>query len=202
MKALFETIANALLENQISISDDVLPLKVAKQLQKEAIFDFDEGNFEKAKIGKGIEKQRISEIRGDAVRWLHSEKASEAQAIYWTFITELREFLSEFFRVHLERSELHFAVYPEGAFYARHFDQFQGFGNRIFSAILYLNENYKDGNGGELRAYHADGTFIDYPPLFNRFIIFRSDAVEHEVLETFAQRTSITGWLRKDKLIF
>jgi SM-20-related protein len=101
----------------------------------------------------------------------------------------------------LERTEAHFAVYPRGAFYSRHLDQFKEHSNRIFSVILYLNEQWQDGQGGELRVFTDHGA-VDYARLFGRLIIFRSDAVEHEVLETFETRISLTGWMRRDAFVY
>lgn len=202
MEEVYTKIASELLENALCISDNVLSDLTVSALKKEAFADYNQGEFEKAKIGKGIEKQRIDEIRGDKVRWLERSIASPSQAEYWQWVDGLKYYLSEFFRVHLERTELHLAYYPKGAFYSRHLDQFKGQSNRIFSIILYLNEGWKEGDGGELRVYKADGSCEDFAPLGGRLIIFRSDEIEHEVLEALEPRISVTGWMRRDKLIF
>lgn len=83
--------------------------------------------------------------------------------------------------------------YPKGSFYKRHLDQFNNRSNRMITMIIYLNENWKKEDGGELKIY-KNNTEILVEPLANRSIIFKSAALEHEVLPTNAGRNSITGW--------
>lgn len=190
-----------LLENDYFIVDGFLPELIADQLREEALELREEDEFRKAKIGKGIQKQRISEVRSDLVHWLNRDEASGAQEHYWQAIDDLRTKLSDFFRIALVRTEMHFALYPKGAFYDRHFDQFQGSSNRIFSVILYLNESWKSGDGGELKIYSKSGEQL-IEPLHNRFICFNSEMLEHEVLVCNAPRLSLTGWVRRDEFLF
>jgi SM-20-related protein len=193
-----QEVGERILEEGIAIIDGVLSPEGLLALRAEALRDFEEGNFQAARIGKGILKRRIGEIRGDRIRWLDRAAASPAQGAYWEMIDGLRTGLAEFFRVHLERTEVHFAVYPEGASYARHVDQFRAYGNRIVSVILYLNPEWTAGDGGELRIYPETGPPVDYSPLHGRLVLFRSDQMEHEVLASHCLRVSLTGWMRRD----
>jgi len=76
-------------------------------------------------------------------------------------------------------------------------DQFRGRNNRLISCVLYLNENWKVGDGGELQLYNTSGEVPTHriEPLRNRMVFFRSDTVWHEVLPAHAPRKSLTGWL-------
>lgn len=195
---LFEIIAEQILSKSIAVVDDVLDQSILDSLGQEALTEYRLGEFKEANIGKGIAKQRISEVRGDKVYWLNRVDASESLEIYWHFVDGLRTYLSEYFRVHLERTELHFAVYPIGAFYTPHFDQFRDHGNRVFSLILYLNQQWKKGDGGELRVHEGGTSYYDVEPLHGRLVCFRSDQVLHEVLEAKKPRVSLTGWMRRD----
>jgi SM-20-related protein len=85
-------------------------------------------------------------------------------------------------------------VYPEGSFYKRHLDQFKKDDHRKLSVILYLNADWKDEQGGQLRMHLPDGP-KDFLPLAGRLVIFRSDEIEHEVLPATRERLSITGWV-------
>jgi len=181
-----------------AVADGVLPKAVLDALRTEVILDYKAGEFAPAHIAKGILKQRIQEVRSDRVRWLNRSEATKAQLDYWRVMDQLRERLRAFFRIHLERTELHFAVYPEGSFYAPHVDQFRDHGDRIFSVITYLNPHWKEGDGGELRIHHADGPFEDISPLHGRLVCFKSDEILHEVLPAVEPRVSITGWIRRD----
>lgn len=65
----------------------------------------------------------------------------------------------------------------------------------MISMLVYLNENWKEGDGGELRVYPEGKEFITIPPINNRCVMFRSDVLIHEVLVSHAPRKSITGWM-------
>lgn len=201
MKALFESVACQLDETGFALVENSLAPAILEELRKEAIADYEEGAFKRAAIGKGLEKKSIVEIRSDRVKWLERKQASPAQEAYWLFMDALRLHLAEFFRIHLERTEAHFAVYPKGAFYAKHLDQFQESRNRVFSVILYLNPEWKEGDGGALRLHRNSEQSEDFPPIHGRLIVFRSDLILHEVLPTNTLRVSLSGWMRRDALI-
>lgn len=194
----FNALATQLETTGIAVVDNILP----EQILKELLSDFKEmhqdGQFHRAHIGHGVTETRISEVRGDSIKWLERKSLTEAQAIYFGFLDALRDELSAYFRIALPWHECHLAAYPPGSFYARHLDQFRETNNRIFSAILYLNPNWVIGNGGELRYYLNDIGF-NIEPLMGRFVCFRSDLIEHEVLKANVYRYSITGWLRRDE---
>lgn len=200
-RTTIESITEQILNNDMAVVDDVLGEDMLHALRIEALEEYARGEFQQAHIGKGIAKQRMAEIRSDKVLWLNRDEATEAQFAYWQLMDSLRLHLGNFFRIHLERTELHFAVYPPGAFYAPHLDQFRDHSNRVFSVITYLNPDWQQGHGGELRIHHDDGSFLDIAPLHGRLVCFRSDKVLHEVLEAAKVRVSLTGWVRRDALL-
>lgn len=198
MESSLDLIAEQLDLNGLAIVDGLLPVDVLKSLLAEAERLQHADGFHPANIGRGPAEQRISEVRGDGILWLEKETLTTAQQHYFDFLESLREHLSAYFRIALPWFECHLASYPVGRFYTRHVDQFQGTNNRIFSVILYLNEDWKPENGGQLRVYLDSGA-EDILPQMGRFVCFRSDLVEHEVLRTERTRFSITGWLRRDE---
>lgn len=196
MDTTIELIAEQLDRHAIAIIDNLLPETVLQGLLSETKQLLDE--FQPALIGRGVTEKRISEIRGDEILWLEKETLTDSQKIYFQFLEQLREHLSNYFRIGLPWFECHLATYPIGSFYTKHFDQFRETNNRIFSIILYLNEDWKPEDGGQLRIYNEDA-FSDIEPKMGRFVCFRSDMIEHEVLKTNRIRFSITGWLRRDE---
>jgi SM-20-related protein len=94
----------------------------------------------------------------------------------------------------LKDVEVHMTVYPAGSFYKRHLDQFKQDDHRKLSVICYLNNDWKEEHGGQLRMYLNDRS-IDVLPTAGRLVIFRSDQIEHEVLPATRPRLSITGWV-------
>ena len=94
----------------------------------------------------------------------------------------------------LKDFEVHMTVYPAGSFYKRHLDQFKKDDHRKLSVICYLNSDWKEEHGGQLRMYFENKT-QDFLPLAGRLVCFRSDQIEHEVLPSTRERLSITGWI-------
>lgn len=66
---------------------------------------------------------------------------------------------------------------------------------RRLTCIIYANESWRPGDGGELRLHPLGGEVIDVPPLGNRLVVFFSDArVPHEVLPSHADRYALSMW--------
>jgi SM-20-related protein len=60
--------------------------------------------------------------------------------------------------------------------------------------ICYLNNDWTDEQGGQLRMYLLDRA-LDILPQAGKLVCFRSDQIEHEVLPATRPRMSITGWM-------
>jgi SM-20-related protein len=93
----------------------------------------------------------------------------------------------------LRRFDIQFSLFGSSSRYQRHVDSFSGAANRRATAIYYLNRDWVPPNGGCLRI-HAGNSFCDIEPILNRLIVFRSDRLDHEVLEVFQPRLAITAW--------
>ena len=103
---------------------------------------------------------------------------------------------------------------PGGSKYPLHIDNPQGLvagDTRKLTCILYLNPDYKDGDGGELRLLldNGDETLekVDLTPLGGRLLLFWSDEIPHEVLPTAPNgrpddvsldRYALTVWIPTD----
>ena len=149
--------------------------------------------FSKAGIGAMDQYQVRKEIRGDYIKWLNPERDAPI-APFFERIGVMIQRLNRLCYLSLSGSEFHFAHYPRGTFYRRHLDQFQQRNNRLITVILYLNADWCEGDGGELKVY-PDGGENTIRPIARRLVLMRSDLVEHEVLMTHRDRYSITGWL-------
>lgn len=113
---------------------------------------------------------------------------------YLNRLDELVSFLNQALFLSLKDVEAHMTVYPAGSFYKRHLDQFKQDDHRKLSVICYLNNDWKEEHGGQLRMYLLDRS-LDLLPTAGRLVIFRSDQIEHEVLPATRSRLSITGWV-------
>lgn len=150
--------------------------------------------FKKAGIGKLQDKQINEGIRGDYIQWINPTTAPDILIIYLERLHKLIPYLNQNLFLSLKDVEVHMTVYPAGTFYKRHLDQFKSDDHRKLSIICYLNTDWQEGQGGQLRMYLPDGQ-LDVFPLSGRLVCFRSDQVEHEVLVATRDRFSLTGWM-------
>jgi len=189
----FEKIADNLAERGFSVTDGFLSHHEIRSICDLPVISGNIAELKKAGIGK--ESKQVNEgIRGDYISWIDPGSAHEPIKEYLTRITELRLFLNQSLFLGLKDFEVHIARYPIGAFYKRHLDQFHKDDHRRLSVICYLNEQWKEQDGGQLRIYEAQ-TSTDILPIAGRLVCFRSELLEHEVLPASRERVSITGWM-------
>ncbi|WP_209331934.1 2OG-Fe(II) oxygenase [Lunatimonas salinarum] len=193
-------IAQSLYERGWVVVDHYVPepLRVALSQEKRQLLSH--GEFRHAGIGKGDSFAIRPEIRSDKVFWMDESDLSQTQAAYWKLMDELRHTINQRCFLGLRSFECHFAIYPPGSFYLRHLDQFQAVKYRVVTVILYLNDDWKEDDGGALRIYlpATDGeeSYTDILPESGRLVVFLSGEIPHEVLPTVRERASITGWFR------
>jgi SM-20-related protein len=153
------------------------------------------GDFTQARVGSGRTLQKDSGVRGDRTCWL-CEPLFGAEKELLSGLEQLRVQLNRDLYLGLFELELHYAWYPPGAGYARHVDQPHGSAGRRLSLILYLNENWESGAGGELELFDAHDGGRRIEPLAGRLVCFLSQGREHAVLPARRDRFSVTGWFR------
>lgn len=152
--------------------------------------------FHPAGIGRGAANQRIESLRGDRIRWFDATDHTDRAYLAW--MEELRRGLNAALFLGLFDYECHYAIYGAGAGYAKHTDVLNGTRQRVLSTVLYLNEGWQDGDGGQLRLFDpaGDGVIATIPPVFGTLVIFLSEVFPHQVLTATRQRRSIAGWFR------
>ena len=193
-----EMIIDQLVEEGWVVLPDFFPLEQMRELREQAQAQWDAGDFHAAGIGRGQELNVNESIRNDHVQWLERTDCG-ALGDYQAFIEDLRQSLNRALYLGLFEFEVHFAMYPPGAFYRRHLDNFQGTTARKVTAILYLNEDWHEGDCGQLRLYTDHGKPNDYVDIFphaGQLVLFMSSRFWHEVLPARCERFSLTGWLR------
>ena len=108
-------------------------------------------------------------------------------------------------------SELLYAYYPRGGFYRRHRDAIPNSASvlRKYSLLIYLNGEDWDpkSDAGQLRV-HLDGgddecppgaepKYVDIDPLGGMLVLFKSEMIPHEVLNTNSERFALVGWYNR-----
>lgn len=152
--------------------------------------------FQAAHIGRGAAKQQVNSIRGDVINWLDAADSTDQAYLAW--MEELRLGLNAALYLGLFDYEAHYAIYGAGYGYSKHSDVLQGRKNRILTTVLYLNENWQSGDGGELQIFDAAGETViaTVCPKLGTLVIFLSEVFPHEVLISNVTRRSIAGWFR------
>lgn len=192
----------ALQEQGYVVLDDFLPADTARGLLKSARAKKDDGLFHAAGIGQGSDHQVIKKIRGDEVLWWETPLPGSSESVLSNRLDELKQAINREWFLGIWEWEGHYACYPPGAFYEKHVDPFQKDDSRILSTIYYLNAEWQPEDGGQLVIYpenQPQGLRIE--PKANRLVVFFSDQLAHEVLETRRARWSVTGWFKKRKVL-
>jgi SM-20-related protein len=193
----YERIASDLAGPGYSVCPQFLPRGECARLARRGRSLWKLGAMRAAAIGRGSSRVLRPDIRGDWICWIDPGIATRAEAQLLARIEALRVTLNRLLFVGAFDFELHWALYPPGAHYARHLDRFRGARERVVSLVLYLNEGWRARDGGALRLYLSDGAYRDVVPIEGTLVVFLADRFEHEVLPAHRERLSLTGWLRR-----
>jgi SM-20-related protein len=187
-------LADQIAENGFAVIDDFLSNEEIDSVL--ALQGFKNGllQFKKAGIGKNQDKQINEAIRGDYIQWIDPNNAEPPLLTYLGKLKQMIAFVNQSLFLSLKDCEVHQTIYPIGSFYKRHLDQFKKDDHRKLSVICYLNKEWKEADGGQLRMFIGTES-RDILPLAGRLVCFRSDLLEHEVLPATRERLSLTGWL-------
>lgn len=150
--------------------------------------------FTQAGIGTLEANTVHTEIRGDHTYWLDRERDTDIHS-FWGLVDETIGIFNRYCFLSLSGFEFHLANYPPGTHYDKHLDQFQNRNNRMISIIVYLNNGWQKGDGGELEIFGRNGESVLVEPVAARCVMFKSAEVPHRVLESRKNRYSLTGWL-------
>ncbi|MEG9304874.1 2OG-Fe(II) oxygenase [Psychrobacter celer] len=152
-------------------------------------------DYRDAALTAGI---RISDIRGDRIRWI--TKNFFAGFYYLQSINALAALFNQSLFAGIRHSEAHYACYPAGFGYQWHSDNPAGRDERVISAVFYLNDEWTASDGGALEIIDKHGSHHSVMPVANRLVIFDSD-LQHQVQIAHRQRYSIATWMRRDGLV-
>lgn len=159
------------------------------------------------KLPSADDNYKDKATRGDLVGWFDSDGWPHGRQLgsflvkLGTLVSELTPLVPELSRID-SRSKAMVACYPgSGARYVKHVDndgKHPLCSRRVLTALVYLNPDWQDGDGGELAIYEIDGQVEKkvVQPKGNRVLLFWSDArTPHEVRPSLKMRYSTTVWL-------
>lgn len=181
-----------------SCCDEFVDAELVSLMRQVAVRLHGKGEFKPAAVGAGQGRALRPDVRNDDIYWLDRAPPPVTRAL--VYFEELRLALNRDLGLGLFSHEIHYAHYAPGAHYARHIDRLEGDPSRIVSTVLYLNKDWAERDGGQLRL-HFNGESpprsIDILPESGRLVIFLSDEFYHEVLPAERERFSLTGWFRR-----
>lgn len=78
-----------------------------------------------------------------------------------------------------------------------HFDSEPSVDARVLTAICYLNDGWKEQDGGQLRLYPFPHDPLDIQPVSGRLVMFSSRNMLHRVLPSSKERYCFTMWFKE-----
>lgn len=194
---VLQELVQTLAERDWAVHEGFLDVAHVTALHAEAAALHVAGAFRAAGIGH--DALHRPEVRGDELAWITKEQAPRAWALSQQELETLRSAVNAHTYLGLHELEAHYAVYPPGAFYARHLDRFRQDNQRVISLVLYLNEGWGAEDGGELRLYPSTAAEagVTVLPRSGTLVCFLSERVPHEVLPARRARYSLAGWFRR-----
>ncbi|REG85872.1 2OG-Fe(II) oxygenase [Marinomonas pollencensis] len=179
-----------------SIQDDFFSAAFTDKLMAE-VQAIQSENMLQAGVGRKQSHQLDLSARRDYIKWI--DPINDTCKTFLDEMEALRIVLNRQLFLGLFDFEAHFARYEDGAFYEKHLDAFKGQSNRILSTVLYLNDDWRETDGGELIIYDEYDEEVElgrFLPKKGRLAVFLSECFPHEVNVAKRTRHSIAGWFR------
>src|SRR5438067_2942956 len=175
-------IVEAITTDGYAVSLDFLDAATLAALRERALRLDAGGLLRPAAVRRGGKRFECGDVRGDRIRWLDDEAESAAERSLRSMIDALRVAVNRELQLGLFDLEMHYALYPAGGRYARHVDRFRDDERRVLSIVLYLNDGWREEDGGALRLYLPSNRAIDVLPQGGTLVAFLSERFAHEVL--------------------
>lgn len=195
MNENFESLIDSYLDNKVGQVKHFLSVDLAHNLRSNLLKLYADEALKSAGIGNNAKLLKDKAFRSDKIFWLDRSHNDQHENRFFDLIDDFVAYLNRTCYAGIVDYEFHYALYEKGSFYKRHLDQFKDNHQRAFSMMMYLNVDWKKGDGGELCIYFPDHQEI-IPPINGKCVFFKSNELEHEVLLSHQMRMSVTGWLK------
>ncbi|KAH8549948.1 hypothetical protein BGW37DRAFT_499520 [Umbelopsis sp. PMI_123] len=192
------------------VVDNVIDPAVIRGANQEAVIMKDNGEFQPAQKYRkeGDDLYRDETARDDQTVWFdpnidyEQESKQNLNQVLRMLSHGLVQDLTKI--IHLNgKVEYQLAYYhPQNARYERHRDAFpvsdqDDVTQRRVTAIVYLNPDWVQGDGGELRIFGKNGEpDHDIEPIASRMVVFLSGVADHAVIAAAQDRYALTAWIR------
>lgn len=180
------------------MTNQLIPLELCNDLLMDLQQLRSQEVLKKSSIGRAQTLQEDSSIRGDFIFWFDNSSTAQTQLLQQ--LDSICQTINRQLFLNLQESEIHYAYYPPQNRYHKHHDTFKNSSTRTLTFILYLNQNWKPEDGGQLLLYNPKNEneiLKEITPEFGSCVMFLSADFPHEVKKTNRERFSVTGWLKK-----
>jgi len=197
MENNFEALIAGFIKDNIGISKDFLSPELSQHLKQNLLKLVGKKLMKAAGTGNNEIISHDTAIRSDSIYWLDREHNNEYENEFFDQIDDFIKYLNRSCFAGINSYEFHYSLYEAGSFYKKHTDTFTNNPSRKYSMISYLNDDWKETDGGQLMVYQNYNN-QKIAPEQGTTVFFKSNELQHEVLVTQKQRMSITGWLKRD----
>jgi len=195
LENIFNTLVDSFVENKIGIAENFLSESLSLHLKENLIALYSKKLLQVAGTGNDAGFRQNNKFRTDIIYWLDRKHNNVYENSFFDLMDSFVSFLNKTCYTSIISYEFHYALYEKGSFYKKHVDQFKSNDSRQYSMIMYLNNEWKENDGGELCVHHKN-RFENISPIGGKTVFFKSSELEHEVLTSNKPRMSITGWLK------
>jgi SM-20-related protein len=195
LENIFNTLVESFVENKIGIAEHFLSESLALHLKENLTNLHRDKLLKVAGTGNDADFKLDNMFRKDIIYWLDRKHNDVHENSFFDLMDAFVHYLNKTCFTSITSYEFHYTLYEKGSFYKKHIDQFKSNDSRQYSMIMYLNNDWKENDGGELCIHHKNST-ENITPLAGKSVFFKSSELEHEVLITNKPRMSVTGWLK------
>ena len=199
MEKIFDEIIDGFITNKVGIGQDFLSKSLSNHLAQNLHALIASNQMLPAGTGNDATTHQDKRTRSDQIYWLDRIHNDKHENEFFDLMDKFVAYLNTSCYTGITGYEFHYALYEKGSFYTKHLDQFRNNDSRQYSFIMYLNENWTEGDGGEL-CIHFETHKQKISPDNGKSVFFKSSELVHEVLLTHKPRLSITGWLKRDSV--
>ena len=183
------------------VGDSIIDAALVVDLRERLLNLHSRQVLQAARVGRAATLIPAPQLRGDSIAWLDQNALDPVELRAMERINSLREALNKALYIGAVDTECHYARYPPGAFYKAHRDRFGDHDLRVVSLVFYLNEDWRDDDGGELLIHHPlHKSAQRVLPRCGTMAAFQSAQLLHEVLPATRPRLSLSGWMRRRPL--
>lgn len=191
----YEALISGYISENVGIADHFLSDELSAHLKQNLIALNKKKLLVSAGTGNDESFKQNTSVRGDSIYWLDRKHNDKYENEFLDQIDDFIKYLNKSCFAGITSYEFHYSLYESGTFYKKHLDQFLNNPDRKFSMISYLNESWKESDGGQLKIYQSYND-KKISPTSGKTVFFKSNELQHEVLVTNEKRMSITGWLK------